>query len=305
MAGASPGKECIFPFKFRGVTHNACAQPFTSGYEPWCSTKVDDDGVHMGAQDWGDCNENCPKEFTTNLTQVQPRDLDLAKHLLAMHKSGKQHGIIFVGSGGHASLLLLLASITPSIFSSNCPLLIPIEYRDELKLRLDSNIIFYKAEPGQKYKLIDSFAIKGGPTISVPIGYWDMMNGISFVESKNRWDRRSDLRGATFLNGFYHNYNLAEFVRDAEGKVVGSEGYFQDLLFYMTDRLNVTIKTVEYGRQSKYLENDTWTGPKGAILRKEVDVHSAGTGITLGESLRVYDYPIPIILLTDDFENFK
>ena len=299
MGGPSPGMECIFPFKHKGVTHHACKPPPESGWDHWCSTRVDNNGEHVGdwndweSTDWGDCSQDCPKEFDLNLTHIQPTDLDLANHLWALHKIRKQHGIIFVGIEGHSSVLRMLATIVPAIFSSDCPLFMPSEYRDELELRLDSNIVFYKAQPVSKFQLIDSFAVKGGPIISEIMGHWDKVNGINFLSSKNRWNRRTDLKGALFVNGFnFGNPNWAEFIRDDGGKIVGSQGFFQYLLFYMTDRLNVTMKTVEYGRRSMKLENGTWTGPKGAILRREVDVHSVGSGIVI-ESLRFVDFPLP------------
>ena len=139
----------------------------------------------MGSPHWGDCSQDCPKELTTNLTRVRSGDLELANHLWALHKIRKQHGIIFVGSEGHTSLLSLLFSIAPSTFSSHCPMFMPIEYMEDMKLRLDSNIIFYKAEPEHTYKIFDAFAVKGGPTISEAIGYWDETNGISYLTFKS------------------------------------------------------------------------------------------------------------------------
>eukprot|EP00092_Neocalanus_flemingeri_P094712 GFUD01120447.1.p2 GENE.GFUD01120447.1~~GFUD01120447.1.p2 ORF type:complete len:129 (-),score=7.51 GFUD01120447.1:36-422(-) len=39
-------KPCIFPFKYDGITYNAC----TNRYE-WCATEED--------RDWGDCADGC------------------------------------------------------------------------------------------------------------------------------------------------------------------------------------------------------------------------------------------------------
>ena len=53
------GKKCIFPFTwaYNGVTYDGCA--FVPGFDPfpWCSTKVDQDGVHVAGQgEWGKCD---------------------------------------------------------------------------------------------------------------------------------------------------------------------------------------------------------------------------------------------------------
>ena len=60
VGGADPNKPCIFPFKqFHGhKTHDACIlDPW-----PWCSTKVNDEGIHIAGQgNWGNCDQSkCP-----------------------------------------------------------------------------------------------------------------------------------------------------------------------------------------------------------------------------------------------------
>ena len=70
-SGDDPDKPCIFPFKFRGITHNNCT---LIGNEPgkvsaWCSTKVDDSGKHVGGGkgNWGVCEPKCqpnPGKYT-------------------------------------------------------------------------------------------------------------------------------------------------------------------------------------------------------------------------------------------------
>ena len=65
MAGPSTGVKCIFPFRFGGVTHNACTKHGIEDteWEPWCSTNVDEFGVHIeGGGHWGDCGPECPFE---------------------------------------------------------------------------------------------------------------------------------------------------------------------------------------------------------------------------------------------------
>jgi len=62
--GPGVGKECVFPFGHKGVQHNTCAyNPDQGDTFPWCSTKVDSSGFHVGGQDeWGRCdpsNDNC------------------------------------------------------------------------------------------------------------------------------------------------------------------------------------------------------------------------------------------------------
>ena len=68
---------------------------------------------------------------------------------------------------------------------------------------------------------------------------------MTFVTSKIRWDRRTNLKQASLVNCFSKNPGWADFIEDKNGITIGSKGYFQDMLFYITDKLNLTIGTIE------------------------------------------------------------
>ena len=67
---ANIGVPCVIPFTLLGKTYHSCTYDFhhTTGYKPWCSTKVDENGIHVtknpdGTNNWGTCLEddlNCP-----------------------------------------------------------------------------------------------------------------------------------------------------------------------------------------------------------------------------------------------------
>ena len=51
VSGPSPNESCIFPFKYDGITFDECATEGIAEGEiitPWCSTLVDENGVHVG-----------------------------------------------------------------------------------------------------------------------------------------------------------------------------------------------------------------------------------------------------------------
>ena len=61
VSGSNPNAECIFPFKFLNVTYHQCT---TAGNDEgditaWCSTLVDDSGIHGGGGFWGNCGSDC------------------------------------------------------------------------------------------------------------------------------------------------------------------------------------------------------------------------------------------------------
>ena len=207
---------------------------------------------------------------------------ELAGHLAMIHKDRKQDVLIFVGSPGHEQLLIELTKLVPSMFTSNCPVFMPRDYSTMIKLRLDSNIIFHEVVTGTgtEFDLVDIFAIKDGPPIKLEVGKWDVDSGIRLLNSISRWERRTDLKGASLVNSFWTNEGWSDFIKDNDGNIVGSRGYIQDLLFYITDSLNLTIKTIEYPQPSNLLENGSWTAGRGLLQRKEIDVMSQGSVIS-------------------------
>lgn len=69
IADASPVLKCIFPFMVVGVTYNSCTSKYSPNGNPWCSTKVDEDGVHINeAGNWGYCSPECPIEGKSKMS---------------------------------------------------------------------------------------------------------------------------------------------------------------------------------------------------------------------------------------------
>ena len=161
---------------------------------------------------------------------------EVAQHLNVIGGGRYLDGLIFVGTRVHKQLLMQMVEVAPTMFTSNLPVFMPAEYSKLVKLRLDSNIVFYQGEKLGRYKMEDKFAVKGGSPINLKVGVWDISQGITFTSSRYRWERRTDLLGATITNGVV----ALALKKDENGKIVGSEGYFQDKLFIMTDRGSFT-----------------------------------------------------------------
>ena len=223
-------------------------------------------------------------------------DLDaqeLANQLVLIHRGRKLDGLIIQGRHGHKKLLKHLMRVAPFILASNYPVFMPSSYKDDIELRLDSNIVFYSDKEGGNYELNDIFAAKGGPTLTLNIGKWNHHDGIALIKSIHRWERRTNLHQTTFVNCIANRPPLARVIKDKHGNILGSEGASQDILFYITDKLNLTIKTVESTSRTKLLNNGSWTGLMGLLQRRKVDLYSTGLGVTLERSYFI-DYPIPV-----------
>ena len=200
-------------------------------------------------------------------------DLELAEPLTRLHES-RPRGIIFLGKG-HTRLLQELFNIASSMFTSESPVFMPREYLNATRLRLDSNILFYQhIEESGEYEVTDIFAVKGGEPRVLEMGKWNATNGFTFQNSINRWDRRIDLKGVTFENSLGEGYQ-SKIIRDKNGTIVRTSGWFQDILFYLTDRINLKVINREIpptNKGWKLLNNGSWTGGVGMLQRKEADI---------------------------------
>ena len=223
-------------------------------------------------------------------------DFELAEHLAHLHYEKRHGGIIFVGAG-HSQLLKELFRIAPSMFTTECPVFMPREYLNETQLRLDSNILFYhKNEECKEYQVTDIFAVKGGEPRVLELGIWNATNGFRFQNSMNRWDRRVNLEGVTFDNSLGDYSYQANLLKNENGVIVGSSGWFQDVLFYTTDRLNLNMRTREIPPTKGWrkLDNGSWTGGPGILQRREADVCSSAVGFTFERTSDI-DFPLPIL----------
>ena len=138
-----------------------------------------------------------------------------------------------------------LEHLEPTMFRTDRPIFMPKEYSKTVELKLDSNIVFFEIQANGTINLVDEFAVNGGPTIDFQLGTWDMANGMRLEKTLNRWDRRTDLYGATFVNTLAPNDDFADFVRDENNTIIGSKGWLQDKLKYVIEQLNLTVKTTE------------------------------------------------------------
>ena len=227
---------------------------------------------------YDDVPEYCRLPWVLCLMNNQEGDLsDLVYHLEKLYKGRKQDGLIILNFPTNTGLVNELGSKIPSIFSSNCPVFMPVEY-DMVELRLDSNIIFFQ-EKSESFRLVDKFAVKRGAPISLVLGNWVPSNGIKFQKSMNRWERRTDLQGAILLSGLTRHDN--KFSR-----------WFRDKLSYITEYLNLTVSEMVILRRGwEQFENGSWGGAFGMVENEEVDVLSYGVGVGLHRST-VLEYTI-------------
>ena len=233
------------------------------------------------------------------------RDVDMNEliHNLAMlHYERKQDSVIFGGGENGRELVRQLSLQAPTYFRSNCPVFMPVEFVNGTKLRLDSNVIAYQYEEPTKINLVDMFAVKQGPTLTLNIGLWVPDNGITLKDTLNRWDRRTDLFGAYFINALTNNGNSAYFTEDTNGNTgcpalhlnsgIFGKGTNQDILSYIMKKLNLTCLAIPHDRVNIMADNGSWTGGIGLLQRMKADIVTSGLGLSIDRA-SVIDYLMP------------
>lgn len=78
------GRNCVFPFVFKGVVHNTCTKVDDPMNKPWCSTQVEVDTNQHISGEWGHCVLNCPDDTRSptpvptqpSVPDVQPDPID-------------------------------------------------------------------------------------------------------------------------------------------------------------------------------------------------------------------------------------
>jgi len=72
------GPECVFPFKYNGVSYNSCIKADQPSH--WCYTQVDAEGNGVRWK-WGNCADDCPKFDTMESRQCGCSELSTAQRL--------------------------------------------------------------------------------------------------------------------------------------------------------------------------------------------------------------------------------
>ena len=216
----------------------------------------------------------------------------------------KHDALIFLGGGGQRELVTQLdkrpaikspddpddqpgafawndMSETPTIFTTDSPVFMPIEYADAIKLRLDTNIIFFEEEVPGNYKLVDMFAVKSGPPITLNLGKWHLGHGISLEKNMYRWRRRTDLRGASMINCHINGSDGSFPVLDDKGNIIGSEGMVPSMMYDIADGLNLNVETTKICSVGT-CNFTCWcncTGTIKHVLERSIDGSISGTAI--------------------------
>ena len=126
FSGPQTNKSCVFPAEI----YNQITKDFDTYYgcdidgeeRPWCSTKVDENGVHIAGQgNWGDCGPDCPTQEESLKPQFTWRKDDTFrmtlkyKYNVALWTGLEWYCILFVCIFLYSLILTALVSATGTI----------------------------------------------------------------------------------------------------------------------------------------------------------------------------------------------
>ncbi len=160
-----------------------------------------------------------------------------------------------------------------------------------LPLRLDSNFVSYSYNDSGKGMMIEfeeHYKVKGGQLVSVGLRHWTDHGGLQVQREK--WERRSNLGGAKFVNYLlpWKALNIMQ-----ENKTV--MGLFPDLFGILEDTLNFTQEILRPREDTFGTEkNGEWLGIVGHLARGEGDFSTASIAATI-QRKRVIDYSIVLL----------
>ena len=88
--GPQKNVSCIFPWIFKGKKYNGCTTDDDPDGNYWCSTKVDENLIHVNGQNqWGLCSRTClssaPTSGTDNLQILNSKFNIICKVRLKWH----------------------------------------------------------------------------------------------------------------------------------------------------------------------------------------------------------------------------
>ena len=288
---------------------------------------VDDFVGHFGMTDvtfvFGEDNMPFASEIFLNLSNIVSCKLinysgpefitEAVNAIMDVEITSSNSAIFFIGN----DQLPLLSEVDALDFFKK-DIICMIDYRlisVSLKWRLDTKVFFYDVKSMNDVAVSEKYAIKGGqPIVRVvcswtsEIGFRGIENnlnnvndarGVYISESLKRtfWSSlRSDLMGVTLVNAALEFPREVYFVRDANGNIIGSTGYLQEILQALQVALNFTVVTTtpadgKYGALGA--DNKTWNGMIGLLDRKDADIVTSPMARTMARSM-VADFTFPV-----------
>ena len=142
---------------------------------------------------------------------------------------------------------------------------------------------------------MEKYSVKSSAPITAAFGNWTDSQRI-IIEQPEKWERRTNLRGATIVNGLLYLQAYNTFQIDENGNIKGLKGPSISMLQYLASNLNFTIENVlprdgQWGLVGS--DGKTWTGLVLDLMEGHIDISVAGLTQTLDRN-EVIDFSVPL-----------
>ena len=178
---------------------------------------------------------------------------------------------------GYDDKLSLQLNADPSFLSAQRQRLwvMPLDYEEDIQLRLDSRVFFYEKQMSDNYTVYEGYAINGVQRLS-PMFEWfpSKSDYIKVFEKEVVLQRRSNLNGVELITDYPAEVDpFAKYVRDSTGAIVQVDGYYTDILNDLEEHFKFNIKRVAsqsgWGNQQ---EDGSFSGLMGQLVAKKIDM---------------------------------
>ena len=204
----------------------------------------------------------------------------VAFYLNELYTLGDLTMVVFLNTGHQKLLSLLMNNL--DLFKRGLIGLVPeSDVTTELDISLHLNTRLYLYANWGTIDVFEMYAVNGNTIVS-KIGQWNAIRGLT-VPTKNMWERRTSMEGATIRVAtinipFYH-----ELSYDKSGtSIIGGGGFLLEPLNMLATKLNFTIKLMpsKDGKWGTKDSNGTWNGMIGMLIKHQADMAGASLTIT-------------------------
>ena len=165
---------------------------------------------------------------------------------------------IFLSKGDHKDLVMEF-SRHPNLFSRTSVWFFPLGYESSIPLRLDSRVFLYEGAKSDGYTVYESYSMRGRTQTTRKLLEWSpkmASDAANVFEKRSILRERANLNGEVLKNSWFEQHPFVVYKKDVSGAIVGTAGYYSEILSQLAVNLNFTLKHIP-GKYSSVKSSDT------------------------------------------------
>ena len=165
---------------------------------------------------------------------------------------------IFLSQGDHKDLVMEFSRY-PNLFSRTSVWFLPLGYESSMPLRLDSRVFLYDGLKSDNYIIYESYSVMGRTQMTRKLLEWSpkmASTAANVFEKRSILRERSNLNGVVLKNSWFEQHPFVVYKKDDSGAIVGTAGYYSEILSQLAVNMNFTLKHIP-GKDSSVKSSDT------------------------------------------------